>query len=231
VQPFVLPSPRAVLAALSNDRSTLASDALTTLGEMLLGLLIGVVAGLALAILMAHSRLATRGLYPALIATQAIPPIALAPALVIWLGYSIWPKALVTALLVFFPVLVNAYQGLTQVEPELLVLLRSMGASTTQVLFEVRIPSAAPLLFAALRLAVTAMVIGAIFGEWVGADRGLGIYMLDALSRLQTDRVYAAIVVLTLIGVAAFLCVVVLERLLMPWRYRDRRRHVSRRGA
>ena len=119
--------------------------------------------------------------------TQAIPPIALATPLAIWLGYGLWPKVIVAALLVFFPVFVNAHAGLTQLEPGLERLLRSLGASRLQVLRVARLPSALPLVLAALRLGATYAVIGAVFGEWVGADDGLGIYLLQANGRLA-DR-------------------------------------------
>lgn len=223
VEPLVLPSPHAVWHVLVSDRAELASAAAVTLGEVAAGLALGAGAGFVLAVLTAHSRLAQRGLYPALIATQAIPPVVLAPPLVIWLGYSLWPKAIVAALIVFFPVLVNTHQGLLGVDRDLVALVRAMGASAWQLFWRVRLPAAAPLVFAALRLGATYSVIGAVFGEWVGSERGLGIYILEAQSRLQTDRVYAAIVVLAALGIAAYGVVAALEALATPWRRRATR--------
>ena len=164
-----------------------------------------------------------RGLYPLLVTTQAIPPIALATPLAIWLGYGLWPKVIVAALLVFFPVFVNAHAGLTQLEPGLERLLRSLGASRLQVLRVARLPSALPLVLAALRLGATYAVIGAVFGEWVGADDGLGIYLLQANGRLQTDRVLAAVLVLAALGLIAFGLVALAEHALTPWRRRSTR--------
>jgi ABC-type nitrate/sulfonate/bicarbonate transport system permease component len=225
VQSFVLPSPREVFDAFRTDHSELVSNALYTAWEMIVGFLIGSAVGIFFATLMAHSRLASRGLYPVLITTQTIPPIALAAPLVIWLGYGIWPKVIVTALIVFFPVLVNAYQGFTNVDVDLLALMRSMNASQWQTFRHVRVPAASTLIFAAMKLAATYSVIGAVFGEWVGSDKGIGVYILQANSRLQTDRVYAAIFVLSLIGIVAFLLVAIAEWLATPWRRRATPRH------
>ncbi len=224
--PLVLPTPGAVLRALHGDDRTLARAALVTGEEALAGFICGAVAGLALAIATAESALVRRGLYPLLVTTQAIPPIALATPLAIWLGYGLWPKVIVAGLLVFFPVFVNAHAGLTQLEPGLERLLRSLGASRLQILRVARVPSALPLVLAALRLGATYAVIGAVFGEWVGADDGLGIYLLEANGRLQTDRVLAAVVVLAALGLVAFGLVAALEHALTPWRRRATRPRV-----
>jgi NitT/TauT family transport system permease protein len=230
VQSFVLPSPSDVLSAARADRSELVSNALYTIWEMVVGFVLGAGVGIVLATVMTHSRLASRGLYPVLITSQTIPPVALAAPLVIWLGYGIWPKVIVTALIVFFPVLVNAYQGFTNVDRDLLTLMRSMNASSWQTFRLVRVPAASPLIFAAMKLAATYSVIGAVFGEWVGSDRGIGVYILQANSRLQTDHVYAAIVVLSLIGIAAFLLVALVEWLATPWKRRATPRRLLRRS-
>jgi ABC-type nitrate/sulfonate/bicarbonate transport system permease component len=229
VQRFVLPSPSDVLDVLRNDRSALLDATLATLWEMVLGFALGAAIGFVFAVLLAHSRLARNALYPAFITTQAIPPIAIAAPLVIWLGYGVWPKAIIVALLVFFPVLVNTYQGLRDVDDDMLLLMQSMGASTWQTFRRVRLPASAPLVFAALKLAATYCVIGAIFGEWVGAEKGLGVYILEANSQLQTDRVYAAIFVLAGISIAFFLLAVAAEWLATPWRRRSTVRRWRRR--
>jgi ABC-type nitrate/sulfonate/bicarbonate transport system permease component len=221
--PLALPTPGAVLRALHGDDGTLARAALVTAEEAVAGFAVGTVCGLALAIGTAESAILRRGLYPLLVTTQAIPPIALATPLAIWLGYGLWPKVIVAALLVFFPVFVNAHAGLTQLEPGLERLLRSLGASRIQVLRVARLPSALPLVLAALRLGATYAVIGAVFGEWVGADDGLGIYLLQANGRLQTDRVLAAVLVLAALGLIAFGLVALAERALTPWRRRSTR--------
>jgi ABC-type nitrate/sulfonate/bicarbonate transport system permease component len=224
--PLVLPTPGAVLRVMHGDAGTLARAALVTSEEALAGFLCGAAAGLALAIATAEWPIVRRGLYPLLVTTQAIPPIALATPLAIWLGYGLAPKVIVAGLLVFFPVFVNAHAGLTQLEPGLERLMRSLGASRLQVLWVARLPSALPLVLAALRLGATYAVIGAVFGEWVGADDGLGIYLLEANGRLQTDRVLAAVIVLAALGLIAFGLVVLAERALTPWRRRATRHRV-----
>ncbi len=221
--PLVLPTPGAVARALHADAGTLARAAAVTSEEALAGFAVGAVLGLGFAIVTAEWAIARRGVYPLLVTTQAIPPIALATPLAIWLGYGLWPKVIVAALLVFFPVFVNGHAGLTQLEPGLERLLRSLGASRLQVLRVARLPSALPLLLAALRLGATYAVIGAVFGEWVGADDGLGIYLLQANGRLQTDRVLAAVLVLAALGLLAFGLVALAERALTPWRRRSTR--------
>jgi ABC-type nitrate/sulfonate/bicarbonate transport system permease component len=231
VQAFVLPSPSQVFAAARTDRSDLVSNALYTAWEMIVGFLIGSAVGIAFAAIMTHSRQAARGLYPVLITTQTIPPIALAAPLVIWLGYGIWPKVIVTALIVFFPVFVNAYQGFTNVDNDLLSLMRSMNASRWQTFRHVRVPASSTLIFAGMKLAATYCVIGAVFGEWVGSDKGIGVYILQANSRLQTDRVYAAIFVLSLIGIAAYLLVAIAEWFATPWRRRATPRRLFSKRA
>lgn len=231
LQSFVVPSPTEVWRALTGDFSYLLDSAAYTTGEMALGFVFGAGIGFLLAVLMAHSRLAQRGLYPVLITSQTIPPIVIAPPLVIAIGYSIWPKVIVTAMIVFFPVLVNAYQGLINVDRELLLLMRSMRASAWQNFRLVRLPSATPLMFAAMKLAATYAVIGAVFGEWVGSDKGIGVYILQANSRLQTDRVYAAIFVLAVIGILAFLAVALWEHIATPWRRRSTKPHRLGRTA
>ena len=221
--PLVLPTPGAVLRALHEDAGTLARAALVTAEEAFVGFVCGTVTGLLLAIATAEWATARHGLYPLLVTTQAIPPIALATPLAIWLGYGLAPKVIVVSLLVFFPVFVNAHAGLTQLEPGLERLLRSLGASRMQVLRVARLPSALPLVLAALRLGATYAVIGAVFGEWVGASNGLGIYLLEANGRLQTDRVLAAVLVLAALGLIAFGLVAAAEYALTPWRRRATR--------
>jgi ABC-type nitrate/sulfonate/bicarbonate transport system permease component len=222
--PLVLPTPGAVVRALHGDDGTLVRAALVTSEEALAGFVCGTAAGLLLAIATAEWAPVRRGLYPLLVTTQAIPPIALATPLAIWLGYGLWPKVIVAGLLVFFPVFVNAHAGLTQLEPGLERLLRALGASRLQILRVARLPSALPLVLAALRLGATYAVIGAVFGEWVGADDGLGIYLLEANGRLQTDRVLAAVLVLAALGLIAFGLVAAAEHALTPWRRRSTRR-------
>jgi ABC-type nitrate/sulfonate/bicarbonate transport system permease component len=217
VDDLTLASPVETVRALGHDRSLLLDNAGTTLVEVLLGLTIAVVAGLAFAIAMHLSRTLREAAYPLLIASQAIPIVVLAPIFVLAFDYGIGPKLAIVALICFFPITVNVLDGLRSVEPELVKLMRSLGASRLQTLAKVELPSALPFFFSGLRVAATVSVIGAVFGEWAGADSGLGRLVLLGNNQLQTPRVYAGIVILTLMAVALFALVVLAERLTCPW--------------
>jgi ABC-type nitrate/sulfonate/bicarbonate transport system permease component len=159
--------------------------------------------------------------YPLLVASQAIPVVVLAPIFVLAFDYGIGPKLAIVALICFFPITVNLLDGLRSVEPELLKLMRSMGASRLRTLRSAELPSALPFLFSGLKVAATVSVIGAVFGEWAGAEEGLGRLVLLGNNQLQTARVYAGIVLLTLMAVALFALVVLAERLACPWNRKE----------
>jgi len=188
-----------------------------TLVEVLLGLAISVVAGLGFALAMHLSRTLREAAYPLLIASQAIPIVVLAPIFVLAFDYGIGPKLAIVALICFFPITVYVLDGLRSVEPELVKLMRSLGASRLQTLLKVELPSALPFFFSGLRVAATVSVIGAVFGEWAGADSGLGRLVLLGNNQLQTPRVYAGIVILTMMAVGLFALVTLAERLTCPW--------------
>src|SRR2546421_12922333 len=155
--------------------------------------------------------------YPLLIASQAVPVVVIAPLLVPAFDYGIGPKLAIVALICFFPVTVNLIDGLRSVEPELLELMRSLGASRLATLWKVELPSSLPRLFSGLRVAATVSVIGAVFGEWAGADRGLGRLVLLGINQLQTPRVYAGIVLLMIMSLLMFGSVTLIQRLAAPW--------------
>jgi putative hydroxymethylpyrimidine transport system permease protein len=217
VDDLTLASPTETLRALGDDWSLLMDNAAVTLVEVVLGLAIAVAAGLAFAVAMHLSRTLREAAYPLLIASQAIPIVVLAPIFVLAFDYGIGPKLAIVALICFFPITVNVLDGLRSVEPELLKLMRSLGASRLQALAKVELPSSLPFFFSGLRVAATVSVIGAVFGEWAGADEGLGRLVLLGNNQLQTPRVYAGIVILTLMAVALFALVVLAERLTCPW--------------
>jgi putative hydroxymethylpyrimidine transport system permease protein len=198
--PFILPGPLAIALALSDNAAYLAGHAATTLGEMLLGLLFGSSAGIALALVMAQSRLAERLLLPMIVTTQTLPVFAIAPLIVIWFGFGMPSKVVMASLIIFFPVASAFFDGLSRTRPEWLDLARSWGASRSQLLFKVRIPGALPSLATGLKLAATVAPIGAIVGEWAGASAGLGYVMLQANARSQPDMVFACLVILALIA-------------------------------
>ena len=217
VDDLTLASPVEVLQALREDRSLLLDNAGVTLVEVLLGLAISVLAGLGFALAMHLSRTLREAAYPLLIASQAIPIVVLAPIFVLAFDYGIGPKLAIVALICFFPITVNVLDGLRSVEPELVKLMRSLGASRLQTLLKVELPSALPFFFSGLRVAATVSVIGAVFGEWAGADSGLGRLVLLGNNQLQTPRVYAGIVILTMMAVGLFALVALAERLTCPW--------------
>jgi ABC-type nitrate/sulfonate/bicarbonate transport system permease component len=217
VDDLTLASPVETWGALRDDWSLLIDNAGTTLVEVLLGLGVATAAGLAFAVAMHVFRPLRDAAYPLLVASQAIPIVVLAPIFVLAFDYGIGPKLAIVALICFFPITVNLLDGLRSVEPELLKLMRSMGASRARTLRSVELPSALPFLFSGLKVAATVSVIGAVFGEWAGADKGLGRLVLLGNNQLQTPRVYAGIVLLTLMAVALFALVVLAERIACPW--------------
>jgi ABC-type nitrate/sulfonate/bicarbonate transport system permease component len=221
VDDLTLASPTETFDALRDDWSLLMDNAATTLVEVLLGLAISVVAGALFAVSMHLVRPLRDAAYPLLVGSQAIPIVVLAPLFVLAFGYGIGPKLAIVALICFFPITVNLLDGLRSAPPELLKLMRSMGASRLRTLRSVELPAALPSLFSGLKIAATVSVIGAVFGEWAGADEGLGRLVLLGNNQLQTPRVYAGIVILTLMAVGLFALTAVAERIACPWNRKD----------
>jgi len=217
VDDLTLASPLETARALGDDWSLLMDNAGVTLVEVLLGMAISVAAGLGFAMAMHLSRALREAAYPLLIASQAVPIVVLAPIFVLAFDYGIGPKLAIVALICFFPITVNVLDGLRSVEPDLLKLMRSLGASRLQTLRKVELPAALPFFFSGLRVAATVSVIGAVFGEWAGADEGLGRLVLLSNNQLETPRVYAGVVILTIMAVALFALVSLAERLTCPW--------------
>ncbi len=219
---WFLPAPSAVAAETYASRGLLWEHTWTTLQEVLLGYLIALIVGVTTALLIAFSPIAERTLYPIIVASQAIPIIALAPILLIWFGFGMTPKIIVVVLLCYFPIAVNMADGLRSANADALNLLRSMGASRWQVMRIVRIPSSLPYLISGARIAAAVSVIGAIVGEWVGASSGLGYLMTRAASQFLTARLFAAVGISAVLGVGLFVVVAVLGRVLVPWGREER---------
>ncbi|MSP79282.1 MAG: ABC transporter permease [Dehalococcoidia bacterium] len=223
---WLLPPPSAIGQELLNSRELLLRHTVVTLEEVALGFAAALAAGIGIAMAIAYWRTVSRAVYPLVIASQTIPIIAIAPLLLVWVGYDIRPKVIVVALISFFPIVVNMVDGLRAVEPDMVHMLRSLGASRRQVFQKVQIPGSLPYLFSGLKIAAAVSVIGAVIGEWVGASAGLGYLMVQAAPRFQTALVFASIVVLSLMGIALFLAVAALERVLLPWRHTPKQAHV-----
>lgn len=223
----LVPAPSDVAAALAADPGELLRNAGVTLVEMLSGYLAGATVGIALGVLLAYSRAARSAVYPWLIVSQTIPIPAVAAVLVIWFGFSLLPKVIVVALIVFFPVAVSTADGLRAADPEMIKLMRSFGAGRARIFREVRIPVALPHMFTGLKVAAAFSVLGAVFGEWVGARGGLGYLLLLENRALNTDTVFAIIFLLSVLGVGFFGLVVLLERIAIPWHHPDREDRAS----
>jgi putative hydroxymethylpyrimidine transport system permease protein len=221
VDDLTLASPVETFDALRDDWSLLIDNAAVTLVEVVLGLAISVAAGVVLAVGMHLFRPLRDAAYPLLVGSQAIPIVVLAPIFVLAFDYGIGPKLAIVALICFFPITVNLLDGLRSTPPELLKLMRSMGASRLRTLRSVELPASLPYLFSGLKVAATVSVIGAVFGEWAGADEGLGRLVLLGNNQLQTPRVYAGIVLLTVMAVGLFALVALAERVACPWNRKE----------
>jgi putative hydroxymethylpyrimidine transport system permease protein len=220
IEPFLVPAPSDVAQSLWEDRSLLADNAWVTLQEVLLGFAISIVAGVGFAVALHLSDPLRRALYPLLIASQTIPIVAVAPILIIWLGFGIGPKLAIIALICFFPVTVNTLDGLRSVDPDLPKVMRTLEATRGQTLWRVELPSALPFLLSGAKIAAAVAVIGAVFGEWVGASSdtgGLGHLILVAQGQILTARVFAAVVVLSAIALVLFGLLALLERRFAWW--------------
>ncbi len=215
---WMLPPPSSIFDSFRTDHTLLLHHTRVTLVEVVLGFGLALGAGIAVGVAIDSSRVLERAIYPLIIASQTVPMVALAPLLLIWFGYGLTPKIIVTALVCFFPIAVNTVDGLRVADRETLAMLSSMGASGWQRFRMVKIPAALPSLFTGARIAIAFSVIGAVFGELVGASAGLGYLMQRSAAQFQTSRVFAAIVILSLMGVGFFSLVTLLERLLLPWR-------------
>lgn len=217
VPPYILPGPTRVLAAFVGNADLLARHAAVTLSEILLGIVLGSLVGGSAALLLAASRGARRWLMPLLVASQALPVFALAPLLVLWLGYGMASKVAMAVLIIFFPVTAAFLDGLRRTEPGWIELARTMDAQPGAILAQIRVPAALPALASGLRVAAAVAPIGAVVGEWVGSSAGLGYLMLHANARMQVDLMFAALLVLAAMALALWLAVDRGGRRLVRW--------------
>lgn len=216
--PVLVPSPAEVASALWESRSLLAENAWVTLKEIVLGLGCAIVAGLAFAVVLHLSRTLRDALYPLLVASQTVPIVAIAPILLVWFGFGLRPKLVVVALVCFFPITVNVLAGLRSVDPDATKMMRTLDASRRQIFWRLEAPSALPYFFTGAKIAVVFGPIAALFGEWVGADSGLGHLILQDNAQLETARVFAAIAVLSAMALSLFGLVTLAERRVVAWR-------------
>jgi len=220
VHAFILPAPSAIAEVIAAQYPNLFRHTLVTTSEIALGFAIGNAAAIVGAIVIANSRLAERIFYPLIIASQTIPKIAIAPLFLIWLGTGLAPKVVITAILCFFPTLVNTVQGLRTVDPNAVDLLRLVAASRTQLFLKLQFPNALPYVFAGLKISIALAVIGAIVAEWIGASQGLGYLVMYGGQTLRTDLTFAALAFIAVLGMVLYLAVVLVERL-VSWEPAD----------
>jgi ABC-type nitrate/sulfonate/bicarbonate transport system permease component len=220
---YILPAPSRILKLLVAERQLLVGEAAVTLLEIALGFGIAFVVGIGLALLIFSSRTVERAVYPLVIASQTVPVFALAPLLIVWLGYGMLSKVAMAALIVFFPIVVNTVDGLKSVDPELLNLLRTLGSSRWRQFRVAQLPASLPFVFSGLKVAAVFSVIGAVFAEWVGASNGLGYLILTYNNQLETTAMFATVVSLSLIGIVLFFLVAGRERIALPWYHEARR--------
>jgi len=217
VPALLLPPPSAIGAELVKWRGLMFQHSLVTLYETVLGFLLGIVLGVPMAVAISTSRLLQNTIYPLIILAQSIPKVTIAPLFLIWLGYGILPKVFVGFLVAFFPIVIDTATGLNSVEPELLDLTRALSASEWQTLWRIRFPQALPFFFSGLKVSITLAVIGAVIGEFVGSNQGLGYLILTGTAELKTAFVFACMLLLSAIGIGLFALLVAIERFLIPW--------------
>jgi NitT/TauT family transport system permease protein len=222
ISPFLLPAPSEVLITTVTQFPLLAHMSVVTAAEFLLGFALGVLIGLPLGALIVYAKPVELAFYPLLVAFQTIPKAAVAPIFIVWLGTGITSKVLIAFAISFFPIVIDTVVGLRSAQPETIYLARSMGANALQVFWYVRFPNALPAIFGGLKVASTLAVVGAIVGEFVSADKGLGYLVLVANGELNTRLVFACVLMLTVLGIAFFFVIEVLERFVVRW-------HVSAR--
>lgn len=221
---YILPPPSVVFMALFTKSTTIANAAWFTAQPMLIGFGFAVVIGIALALAFAVSRLFEAIVYPQIVFLQIIPKIAVAPLFMIWFGYGLTSKVLIVFLLSFFPVVISAVQAFRSVDPDIMDLGRVTGASSWRLFWKVQVPHALPTLFTGIKVAAALAATAAVVAEFVSSDRGLGYLLVDYTNRFDTPGVFAAILVLSFMGLLLYGAVELIERLTIPW-------HVSRRTA
>ena len=217
VPSYILPAPSKIIYSLFSNFSLMGRHILVTVYETLVGFIISVFLGIIIAIIMDGLPFVKKVIYPLLITSQTIPIITLAPLFIIWFGYGYLPKIIIVILICFFPISINLLQGLGSVDIELINLLKSMGASKYQIYKIVKLPASLPSLFSGLKIAATYSIMGATIGEWVGGKDGIGVFMLRAKYSFATDKVFGAIIIITVLSICLLKLIEFIERKSMPW--------------
>ena len=219
---YILPSPSGIAARFSQMHAFILRESLFTVQETLLGFGLSVLIGIPLAMLLVSSHTFNRAVYPLLVASQVVPKVAVAPLFLVWFGFGLMSKVLITFLMAFFPIVIAAVVGLQSTELEKLHVARAAGASRLQLFWLVRLPHALPAIFGGMKVSITLAVVGALVGEFVAAENGVGRLLLSASGNMDTELLFAGIFALIVIGVVLFLAMEALEKLALPW-------HISQR--
>jgi NitT/TauT family transport system permease protein len=214
---YLLPAPSVIWQDTTSIAGAVADHTLATLHTVVVGFLLSIVISLPLAVLITSSPLASNAIYPLIVLTQSIPKVALAPILVVALGANEIPRVIVTFLVAFFPLVVSVAAGLLAVPEDLIELGRSYRASKLQQLYRIRLPYAVPFIFSGLKVAITLSVVGAVVGEFVAADRGLGYLITSSTAFFKTPVAFGAMILLSIMGIVLFQLVVIIERVFFPW--------------
>jgi NitT/TauT family transport system permease protein len=221
VKQYILPSPWSALQALDRPSYRWPANFLTTLYAVLGAFVLSAILGIALAVLVVWNQLLTRTLMPVLVLFNTLPKVALAPLFVLWLGYGVWPNIVIGTTIAFFPMVVNTAIGLASADPEMLDLVRSLRASRWQVYTKIRFPNAVPYIFAGLKLNATMSVTGAIVGEFVASELGLGSLIITGGVTLETPSIFASLILIAVLGLALYGVVVAVEHFVAPWAQRE----------
>ncbi len=214
---FMMPSPGAVWKAFREDFLILCSHSATTLWEAFLGLSIGLALSFVIATLMDACGFLKRGVYPLLVVSQTIPSVAIAPLLLLWFGYGVFPKVVLIVITTFFPITVGLIDGFASADPDALNLLRSMGAGPVKRYLYIKLPSSLGYFFSGLKISVSYSVVGAVISEWLGGTKGLGVYMTRVRKSFSYDRMFAVILFIAAVSLLLMLLVAAIKWLIMPW--------------
>lgn len=222
---YMLPSPIQVFQALVADFPLMMEHAKATLQEAFIGLTIGIIGGFLLAAIMEQCHLLYKALYPVLVITQTIPTVAIAPLLVLWMGYGIAPKVTLVALISFFPIAIGLLDGFKEADEDGIRLMRAMGASDRQIFWHVKLPGSLTHFFSGLTIALSYSIVGAVISEWLGGFSGLGVYMTRVKKSYSYDKMFAVIFLITALSLLMMKCVSVIQYLVMPWTHGDMERN------
>ena len=221
VPSWLLPAPSLIAQSMLEWRTELAVHSLVTLYETLVGFALAIAISLPLAVAVVYSRVLQNTIYPILLALQSMPKVAIAPLLALWIGFGTLPKIVVVFLVCFFPIIVATTSGLTAVPTSLMDLIRSLSATQVQTFLKIRFPTAMPHIFVGLKIAITFAVIGAVIGEFVGSENGLGYLILVSTSQSRTPLAFGSLVLLTLMSIVLYYAIALAERIVVPWAPRN----------